>query len=76
MLPKGLNKLKKFIHVIGNRTRDLPACSIVPQPTTLPPSDINTRRIYFFSKFVLLFSVNIEGGKANHGATCNQVKQT
>jgi hypothetical protein len=21
---------------IGNRTRDLPACSIVPQPTTLP----------------------------------------
>jgi hypothetical protein len=22
--------------LIGNRTRDLPACSIVPQPTTLP----------------------------------------
>jgi hypothetical protein len=24
------------IHLIGTRTRDLPACSIVPQPTTLP----------------------------------------
>jgi hypothetical protein len=29
-----LGKLK--IHLIGTRTRDLPACSIVPQPTTLP----------------------------------------
>jgi hypothetical protein len=27
--------MKKF-HLIGTRTRDLPACSIVPQPTTLP----------------------------------------
>jgi hypothetical protein len=31
-----LGTLKK-IHLIGTRTRDLPACSIVPQPTTLPP---------------------------------------
>jgi hypothetical protein len=30
-----LGQLKK-IHLIGTRTRDLPACSIVPQPTTLP----------------------------------------
>jgi hypothetical protein len=30
-----LDKLKK-IHLIWTRTRDLPACSIVPQPTTLP----------------------------------------
>jgi hypothetical protein len=37
----GLGKLKK-IHLIGTRTRDLPACSIVPQPTTLPHApDIN-----------------------------------
>jgi hypothetical protein len=33
-----LGKLKKFNHLIGSRTRDLPACSILPQPTTLPPS--------------------------------------
>jgi hypothetical protein len=31
----GLGKLRR-IHLIGTRTRDLPACSIVPQPTTLP----------------------------------------
>jgi hypothetical protein len=28
---EGLDKLKKCIHLIGSRTRDLPACSIVPQ---------------------------------------------
>jgi hypothetical protein len=33
---EGLRQLKKFNYLIGNRTRDLPACSIVPQPTTLP----------------------------------------
>jgi hypothetical protein len=31
-----LGKLEKKIHFIGTRTRDLPACSIVPQPTMLP----------------------------------------
>jgi hypothetical protein len=31
---KGLGQLKNN-DVIGNRTRDLPTCSIVPQPTTL-----------------------------------------
>jgi hypothetical protein len=30
--PEGLCKLKKFIHLIGPRTRDLPASSIVSQP--------------------------------------------
>jgi hypothetical protein len=34
---EGLGKLKKKSNgLIGNRTRDIPACSIVPQPTTLP----------------------------------------
>jgi hypothetical protein len=28
--------IEKLSEIIGNRTRDLPACSIVPQPTTLP----------------------------------------
>jgi hypothetical protein len=32
---EGLGKLKK-IHFIGIRSRYLPACNIVPQPTTLP----------------------------------------
>jgi hypothetical protein len=28
------------IHLIGTRIRDLPTCSIVPQPTTLPRAPI------------------------------------
>jgi hypothetical protein len=32
MLLEGLGKLKKFIHHIGSRTRDLRACSTMPQP--------------------------------------------
>jgi len=28
--------MKKSNDTIGNRTRDLPACSVVPQPTALP----------------------------------------
>jgi hypothetical protein len=36
--PEGLDK-EKIIHLIGSRTRDLPACSIVPQPSTLPRTD-------------------------------------
>jgi hypothetical protein len=32
---EGLGQLKK-IHLIGTRTRDLPACRTVPRPTTLP----------------------------------------
>jgi hypothetical protein len=33
---EGLGQLKKS-NIIGARTRDLPACGIVPQPTTPPP---------------------------------------
>jgi hypothetical protein len=37
---EGLGKLKKKIHLIGTRTRDLPACIIVSQPTALPDSAV------------------------------------
>jgi hypothetical protein len=33
--PEGLGKLKKS-NDIGSRTRDIPACSIAPQPSALP----------------------------------------
>jgi hypothetical protein len=33
---EGFGQLKKSNYLIGTRTRDLPACTIVPQPTTLP----------------------------------------
>jgi hypothetical protein len=39
---EGLGQLKE-IHLIGTRTRDLPACSIVPQPTTLPRAPARQR---------------------------------
>jgi hypothetical protein len=32
VLPEGLGKLKKCIHLIGSGTHDLPACSIAPLP--------------------------------------------
>jgi hypothetical protein len=44
---EGLSQLKK-IHLIGTRTRDLPACCIVPQPTTLPRAPL----FYVFRLFL------------------------
>jgi hypothetical protein len=38
---EGLGKLKKSNDLIGNRTRDLPACSILPQTTTLPRAPLS-----------------------------------
>jgi hypothetical protein len=40
---EGLGQLKK-IHLIETRTRDLPACTVVPQPTTLPRAPITEGR--------------------------------
>jgi hypothetical protein len=42
---EGLGKLKKSYDVIGNQTRDLPACSIVPQPTALPRAPFRNSNI-------------------------------
>jgi hypothetical protein len=39
---EGLGKLKKFTS-FGNETGDLPACSIVSQPTTLPWAPIDRK---------------------------------
>jgi hypothetical protein len=33
---EGLGKSKKYNDFIGTRTRNLPTCSITPQPSTLP----------------------------------------
>ena len=32
--PEGICQMKNFNDTVGNRTRDLPNCSAVPQPTT------------------------------------------
>jgi hypothetical protein len=39
---EGLSKLKKHNALIRNGTRDLPACNIVPQSTTLPSAPSKT----------------------------------
>jgi hypothetical protein len=51
-----LGKLKKISTLSGTRTGNLTACSIVPQPTTLPRAPIqrvNTSRIHLYTHFLL-----------------------
>jgi hypothetical protein len=43
-----LGKLKKFNDLIGNRTRNLTACSIVPQQMTLQRAPIYVRTCVLF----------------------------
>jgi hypothetical protein len=38
-----IRSTEKFSYLIGNQTRDLPACSIVLQPTTLSHAPIKER---------------------------------
>jgi hypothetical protein len=35
--------IEKSNYLIGNRTRDLPACSVVPQPPTLPRAALKVK---------------------------------
>jgi hypothetical protein len=44
---EGTGKLKKFIHLIRTRTRDLPACSIALQPSTLQHAPNNNNNNSF-----------------------------
>ena len=51
---------------IGNRTRDLPACTAVPQPTALPRAprlilklELNAQKCLLFSRDMAAVSVNI-----------------
>jgi hypothetical protein len=53
VLLEGLGQLKKSNDLIGIRTRDLPDCSIAPQPTTLSRAPVN---IYSFYNNLVLFS--------------------
>jgi hypothetical protein len=40
-----IRSIEKSNDLIGNRTRDLPACSIVPQPTTLPRATLYVNQL-------------------------------
>jgi hypothetical protein len=48
VLLEGLGELKKLNYLIGNRTRNFPACSVVPQATTLRRTVFN--KAYQFRK--------------------------
>jgi len=52
--------MKNSIDTIGNRTRDLPARSIVPQPTTPPltPLEVSTRTFLFIPHIVPWICLN------------------
>jgi hypothetical protein len=57
VLVEGLDKLKEFNDFIGFRTRDLPGCSIVPQPSTLPQSP-TFFVITFYLQYIPVHSAN------------------
>jgi hypothetical protein len=40
-----IRSIEKSSDLIGNRTRDLPACSIVQQPTTLPRAPVSPGKV-------------------------------
>jgi hypothetical protein len=50
---EGWGQLKQFIDLIGNLIRDLPASSIVPQPTTPDCIRTNYRTKEHYSKLIL-----------------------
>jgi hypothetical protein len=65
---------------IGNRTRELPACSIVPQPTTPPRATVSKLRKFIFRECVLYRKnpgpADRLHGSATHGdpeAVCREV---
>ena len=58
--PEGLCQWKKSTDTIGNRTRDLPACNAVPQPTAPPRAPPRLRiklklKLNYITKFLFLY---------------------
>jgi len=41
-------------NTIGIRTRDLPTCNAVPQPTALPRAPISASSWFYYKKFVTM----------------------
>jgi hypothetical protein len=70
-----LGTLKK-IHLIGTRTRELPACSIVPQPTTLPRAlRIHIFRHNYVHIYIYIYIYILPGGEEadNLTAICEPI---
>jgi hypothetical protein len=60
---KGSDKFKKFDDLIGTRNRDLPACSIAPQSSTLPR--ISRRKLSLTFSLISLWQLH-GTTEANH----------
>jgi len=52
--------MKNFSDIIGNRTRDLPTCNTVPQPTA-PPHDPGVCSTVFICKCIIPYIVVTTG---------------
>ena len=55
--PEGLCQMKNFSDTIGNRTRDLPTCIAVPQPTAPPRAPYIYIYIYIYIYLFIYLSV-------------------
>jgi hypothetical protein len=70
MRPEGLFQMKNFSDIIGNRTRDLPSCRAVPQPTALPRDPPEHKyTIKFTNVNVLKRLDSVKQLKSNNGPT-------
>jgi hypothetical protein len=72
---EGLGQLKKSNDFIGRQTSDLPACSIVPQPTTLPRATDTVTTAYINGKWHNSACEEV-GAQINGLATAGQVDIT
>jgi hypothetical protein len=63
--PEGLGELKEFIHLIETRFCNLPACNIVPQPTTLPRIAANILTYYSRKANKCAFQLGSSAGSRN-----------
>jgi hypothetical protein len=61
-----IRSIEKSGDLIGNRIRDLPACSIVPQPTMLPCASFGCRN---HMEFRVQSTVSVEAVNVSRGLT-------
>ena len=52
--------MKNYNDTIGNRTRDFPTCSAVPQPTALPRSPYRKVVTYFIRVIISVLNCNVQ----------------
>jgi len=55
--------MKNFNDNIGNRTRDLPTCSAVPEPTALPGAPVKFYSEYFYEDLSDKIQIWLKSGK-------------